>query len=111
MIMFDAFNTPALDPVTMTEAEGVELIQSMLSQCPINVRAFPGREGTDNVTVFWTTTPTGAVGTVWEHVRHNAFNVPMTDGDRLVEAMRWGVEVESQFAADDAAYDGYSVGE
>lgn len=100
MIMYDAFNTPALAPVTLTDAEGVELITSMIGECPVNVRAFPGREGGDNVTVFWTVTTHGEVGTVWEHTRENAFNVPMTDGDRVVEALR-------QFITDPPSYEQY----
>ena len=111
MIMFDAYNTPSLDPVTMPDTEGVRLIQSMMSDTRVFVRAFPC--GQDNVTVFWTTTAEGRIGTVWEHTRHNAFNVPMTDGELNVESLRFVIEI-AESPEDDEGYDPrdeYAVGE
>lgn len=110
MIMFDAYNTPALDPVTMDDVEAASIIDTMHdTNVPIYVRSFQGPMAGEQVTVFWSTTPTGAVGTVWEHTRENAFNVPMGVGDRVVEAMRYKITESLRDQSD--TYDGYAVGE
>jgi hypothetical protein len=93
VIMFDAYNTPALNPCNMTDAEAVEVISSMLeSGQPVYCRAWALTDLGESVTVFWTTTSRGEAGTVFEHTRHDAFNVPMGDGDRAIEALRFKIQ-------------------
>ena len=111
-IMFDAYNTPSLDPVTMPDSEAVAILSKMLSDGQsVYCRAWPLAKLGENVTVFWTTTPRGEVGTVFEHTRHDAFNVPMGIGDRAIEALRFKIDDSPYRVAGFDQYDDYAVGE
>lgn len=108
--MFDAYNLPAFAPAYLTDGEATEVISSMLdSGESVFARAFPCPRGHESVTVFWTTTPRGEVGTIFEHTRHDAFNVPMGDGDRAVEALRYRIS-DAEYAQYDRDSE-YAVGE
>lgn len=110
MIMFDAYNTPAFDPVTVSASEGCAMLTAMLADgTPVRTHSWTRESSHENVTVFWTLTPRGEVGTVFEHTRHNAYNVPMSGGDREVENMRFRI-AEAAYAQYDRDTE-YAVGE
>jgi len=92
MIMYDAFNTPAHPAIEVDDREAVRTITEMANDVPVYVRAFAGHEGGENVTVFWTLTGHGEVGTIFEHTRENAFSVPVGHTDSLVEGLRFFLE-------------------
>lgn len=110
MLMFDAHNTPAFDPVVVGASEGCALLTSMLADgTPVLTRSWARSFSRESVTVFWTLTPRGEVGTVFEHTRYNAYNVPMSGQDREVEDLRQHL-VNAAYAQYDRDTE-YAVGE